>query len=464
MNMRFIIAFVALLIGYVSAIGAETLESALAATYLSNPQLLAKRAHSRAVHESVPQALAHWRPNLTLSLQGTHGHYEDSSASTSSHARTARLGGLGITQALYRGGRTVAATTEAEARVQAEWAQLLDVEQTVLRNAAQAYLDVVRDQAVLDLSINSEQVLRHQLVAARDRFRVGEITQTDVAQAEARLARTTAVRLAAEGTLQSSRATYEQVVGTMPGQLAFPHTPPNLPTSLSEAIESASSVNPVVNATEYAAQAAQHSIAQIRGELRPTVSLEGRLSRNWNQTDRDSRTESAEVMLTIKVPLYQQGAVYARLREAKHTASQRRLEGDQARRVAIETVTQAWEGLQSARTQIDSFQAQILAAKVALNGAKREAQVGSRTVLDVLNAEQELLDARVALVRAKRDQLYTAYKLLSAMGKMTASTLSLPVDLYDPNVHYRIVRAKWLGTSAAAEWDADVSGAGDKTE
>ncbi len=463
--MRLIIAFVALLIGYLSAIektGAETLESALAATYLSNPQLLAKRAHSRAIHESVPQALAHWRPHLTLSLQGSHGHYEDSSASTSSHARTARSGSVGITQALYRGGRTVAATTEAEARVQAEWAQLIDVEQTVLRNAAQAYLDVVRDQAVLALNMNSEQVLRHQLVAARDRFRVGEITQTDVAQAEARLARTTAVRLAAEGTLQSSRATYEQVVGTMPGQLAFPQAPPNLPTSLSEAIESAASVNPVVNATEHTAQAAQHSIIQIRGELRPTVSLEGRLSRNWNQTDRDSRTrtESAEVMLTIKVPLYQQGAVYARLREAKHTASQRRLESDQSRRVAIESVTQAWEGLQSARTQIESFQAQILAAKVALNGAKREAQVGSRTVLDVLNAEQELLDSRVALVRAKRDQLYTSYKLLSAMGRMTASTLGLAVDLYDPSVHYRTVRAQWLGTSAAAEWDADVSVSG----
>ena len=457
--MRLIIAFVALFIGYLSAIEkirAETLESALAATYLSNPQLLAKRAHSRAVHESVPQALAQWRPNLILSLQGSHGHYEESHASRSPHVRTARLGSIGVTQALYRGGRTLAATTEAEARVRAEWAQLVDVEQTVLRNAAQAYLDVVRDQAVLDLNINSEQVLRHQLIATRDRFRVGEITQTDVAQAEARLARTTAVRLAAEGTLQSSCATYEQIVGTMPGPLAFPHAPPHLPQSLSKAIEVALSVNPVVNATEYTAQAAQYNIAQVRGELRPTVSLEGRLSRSWNQTAHDSRTESAEVMLTVKVPLYQQGAVYARLREAQHTASQRQLESNQAQRVAIEAVTQAWEGLQSARTQIEAFQAQILAAKIALNGAKREAQVGSRTVLDVLNAEQELLDARIALVRAKRNELYTSYKLLSAMGRMTAGSLGLAVTLYDPHVHYRTVRAKWLGTSMAAEQDASL--------
>ncbi|VBB69311.1 Type I secretion outer membrane protein, TolC precursor [invertebrate metagenome] len=460
--MRLLIAVVALWIGYCSReaeIRAETLEGALAAAYASSPQLLAKRAHSRAVHEGVPQALAHWRPSLTLTLQGSHGSYGDSRTSASAHVRTARLSSVGITQALYRGGRTIAATTEAEARIQAEWAQLLEVEQTVLRNAAQAYLDVVQDEAVLDLNLNSEHVLQQQLTATRDRFRVGELTQTDVAQAEARLARTTAVRLAAEGTLQSSRATYEQVVGTQPGQLVFPHSPPNLPQSLSAAIEAAVAVNPAVNAAAYTAQAAQHGIDQIRGELRPTVSLEGRLSRSWNQVSHASRPEAAEIILTVKVPFYQQGAVYARLREAQHTASQRQLESDQVRRVAIESVTQAWEGLQSARAQIESFQTQIAAAKVVLNGVKREAQVGSRTVLDVLNAEQELLDSRVALVRALRDKLQAEYFLLTTSGRMTARNLSLEVEFYDPSGHYHTVRTQWLGTSSDAERDAHLANA-----
>lgn len=437
---------------------AETLAEALTAAYLSNPQLLARRAQGRAMHEGMPQALANWRPSLTLNLQGGRGRYEDSrSISSLDQIRTLRSGSVGITQPLYRGGRTVAATKEAEAKIHAEWAQLINVEQTVLKDAVQAYLDVVRDKAVLELDISNEQVLQRQLEATRDRFRVGEITQTDVAQAEARLARATATRLAAEGTLQSSRVTYERVVGTMPGNdLVFPPSPANLPQSLPEATEAAMAVNPLVNAAEYTARAAQHGVNRVQGELRPTVNLEGRLSRSWDQAYRDSRTEAAEIMVTVNVPLYQQGTVYARLREAKHIAGQRRLESNQAQRTAIESATQAWEEWQSTRAQIESFQAQIVAAEVALEGVKREAQVGSRTVLDVLNAEQELVDARVALVRAWRDELQAEYQLLTAVGRMTAKAIGLKVDIYDPNVHYRAIKDRWFGTSADAEQDAQL--------
>ncbi len=436
----------------------ETLEDALASTYLSSPQLLARRAQGRAVSESLPQALANWRPTLRLDLKGGRGHYENSSSSASStQFRTPRSGNVVITQPLYHGGRTVAATRQADARIQADWSELTNVEQTVLSGAAQAYLDVVRDTAVLGLGINNEQVLQRQLEATRDRFRVGEITQTDVAQAEARLARATATRLGAEGTLQVSRATYEQVIGSTPGMLTLPSGPPNLPRSLQEAVEAAMAANPLVSAAEHIEEAARHGIDLVHGELRPTVNLEGTLSRSWGQASRSLQTETTGIMLTVNVPLYQQGATYSRLREAKHAAGQRRLESDQARRSAIESVTQAWENVQSARAQIESFQTQITAAEVALEGVRHESRVGSRTVLDVLNAEQELVDARVALVQAERNTLLAEYQLLTAVGRMTAKDLGLTVEIYDPDVHARAIRNKWFGSSVEAEKDAELS-------
>ena len=433
---------------------AETLEEALTAAYLSNPQLLARRAQGRAVNESVPQALANWRPTASLSLTGTRGRYESSTSSPIEQVRTGRTGTVTVTQQLYRGGRTVAATRQAEAKVLADWAELTTIEQTVLKETVEAYLNVVREKAVLDLNINNEQVLQRQLEATRDRFRVGEITQTDVAQAEARLARATATRLGAEGTLQSNRATYERLVGAAPGALTFPPVSSRLPQSLQEATEAALSTNPDLKKAEYTAQAARHGIDLVRGALRPTVSLEGKLGRTWDQSSRDSRSESAEILLKVNVPLYQQGAAYASLRESKHTAGQRRLESDQARRTVTESVTQAWENLQSARAQIDSFRTQITAAEVALEGVKRESQVGSRTVLDVLNAEQELVDARVELVKAEHTELLNEYQLLSAVGRMTARDLALAVDVYDPAAHYHAVRNQWVGSSAEAEKDA----------
>jgi len=435
---------------------AETLEEALTAAYLSNPQLLARRAQGRAVNESVPQALANWRPTAKVSLSGARGRYESSTSFPIEQIRTGRTGTVTVTQPLYRGGRTVAATRQAEAKVLADWADLTMIEQTVLKDTVEAYLTVVRDKAVLDFNINNEQVLQRQLEATRDRFRVGEITQTDVAQAEARLAGATATRLGAEGTLQSSRATYERLVGAAPGALAFPSASPHLPQSLQEATEVALSANPDVKKAQYTAQAANHGIDLVRGELRPTVSLDGMLGRTWDQSSRDSRTESVEVLLKVSVPLYQHGAVYARLRESKHTAGQRRLESDQARRTVIETVTQAWENLQSARAQIDSFHTQITAAEVALEGVTRESQVGSRTVLDVLNAEQELVDARVSLVKAEHTELLAEYQLLSSVGWMTARDLGLAVDVYDPETHYHAVRDQWVGSSAEAEKDAKI--------
>lgn len=408
---------------------AETLDEALTTVYQFNPQLLAQRMQGKVIGETLPQALAGWRPSVSLDVKEGRGRYENNSLIAQESVRVTHSGNVTITQPVYRGGRTVAATKQAMARIDAESFQLTNVEQTILQEAVKSYLDVVRDQAVLELNINNEQVLQRQLEATRDRFRVGEVTQTDISQAEARLSRAAAARLASSSDLQVSKAIYERIIGTTPDStLAFPSRPPNnLPLSLQEVIESAME-NPLVGVARYAEKAAQHGIDLVRGELFPTVNLVGVLSRNWTQGTRDLRSETAEVMLRVNVPIYQQGLTYSRLREAKYTANQRRLEFDYIKRAATETATQAWEELQSTLAQIHAFQTQVMAATIALDGVKHEAQVGSRTVLDVLNAGQELVDAKVSLIRARRDSLQAEYQLLSAIGKMTAKNLGLFIE------------------------------------
>lgn len=434
--------------------GAETLEEALMAAYRTNPQIEARRAQARAADEAVPQALAGWRPTVTFSGSAGRGAYETNGLAPPEQIRTPRSASLTVSQNIYNGGKTVAGTDKAEADVLADRALLLSVEQTVLSAAATAYLNVVRDQAVLKLNINNEQVLQRQYEAAQDRFRVGEITRTDVAQSQARLAKTKAARIQSEGTLESSRATYMRVIGTPPENLTPPKLSLNLPASLDEATATAQNNNPSVVAAMRTAQSADHNIELVRGGLRPTLAVDVKGSRDYRTSSRTSHSEANEAMLRLTVPIYEQGATYSRLREAKHTAGQRKLEVDDARRKAIEAAATAWDTLMSARAQTKSLQAQIEAAEIALDGVQREAQVGSRTVLDVLNAEQELLDARVSLVRAQRDESSAAFDVMAAVGRMTTQGLALPVERYDPEVHYRAVRNKWIGGDASADADA----------
>jgi outer membrane protein len=284
------------------------------------------------------------------------------------------------------------------------------------------------------------------LEATRDRFRVGEITRTDVSQAEARLAKATADRIKAEGDLKTSVAAYQSTIGSPPEKLQPPKQVSNLPTSLDEVVSLSSGRNPDVIYADYLERAAKDNVNLVFGELLPTVSLDGTAGRAWRSSAANSKTETIEGKVSISVPLYQAGEVDSRVREAKQTAGQKRLEAEQSRRTAIETGTKAWENLVSARARIESYGAQIKASEVALEGVTREAAVGSRTVLDVLNAEQELLDARVNLVKASRDEELAAYQVRSAIGTLTASHLNLPVKIYDKEKHYKDVRGQWFGT------------------
>ncbi len=425
---------------------AETLSDALATAYSTNPRLLAQQSQLQAVDETVSQALSNWRPNVTLSGDIEREYTRlNTRAANRDQVRTPRNGTLVITQPLFRGFRTVNGLSRAEANVRAQRAILRGIEQSILLQAATAYTAVVRDEAVLELKINNEQVLRRQLEATQDRFRVGEITRTDVSQAEARVSGATADRIQAKGTLQISRAAYFNVIGQAPGQLTPPETLGDLPKTLQQARKIANKDHPDIISAQFSERSAKEAVKVKQGELYPTLNVVGTVNRFWESTSNDSQLTTGEVRLDLSVPLYQKGTVYSELREAKVDAGRTRLDLENARRIVLANVSGAWETLTTTRARIKSFEAQIKAAEIALEGVQREASVGSRTVLDVLDAEQELLDAKVSLVRAQRDEVVASFQLKEAVGELTAENLSLPVDLFDPSAYYNSTRNKFLG-------------------
>jgi TolC family type I secretion outer membrane protein len=306
-------------------------------------------------------------------------------------------------------------------------------------------MNVLRDEAVLGLNRANEQRVSRQLQATQDRFRVGEITRTDVAQAEARLARAKADRIQAEGVLVNSREAYRRVIGDAPGTLVKPAIKLNLPANAEESRVMSRTNNPDVVNARYRETAAGHSVDRIRGELLPSVNLRGSVTTQHETTGNSEHRNTAALIAELTVPLYQKGSVYSRVREARQIHAQRRQELEDARRAAVESAASAWNALQTARAAVQSFQSEVRANEIALDGVQREALVGSRTVLDVLDAEQELLDAKVNLVRSERDELVARFELKAAVGSLTANELGLPVNLYDAERNYKRVRDKWFG-------------------
>ena len=431
----------------VSPASAETLQEALAKAYATNPALQSARASLRATDEGVAQAVSGWRPSLDAEATSSVKNQETNTSGGDAVNTKPKTLSLTLTQSLYAGGTTTADIEGAEHDVYAERARLVSEEQTVLLNAASAYLNVLRDQAVVELNIKNEQVLTSQLEATRDRFNVGEITRTDVHQAESRLAGATADRIQSEGNLKTSRANYANLIGDAPGTLETPILALPLPDSLDDALSLAEQSNPSVVAADFDYKSAQASVDSNKGGLLPSLDLTGTASRSLETSSKDYWANAAEAKLTLSVPLYQSGSVYSQLREARQTAAARRLDLDQARRDAAEEVRTAWETLASTNARIEAIKSQVLAAETALEGVQREASVGSRTVLDVLDAEQELLDARVNLVKSQRDETVAELTLLSSIGNLTAANMNLAVDFYNPQGHYQDVRNKWFGGS-----------------
>jgi len=419
-------------------------EDALSKAYSANPTLQQARAGLRATDEGVPAALSGFRPNV--SATGTVSDYsKETNTSTAKTELRPKTMSLNVTQPIFSGLGTVSSLRQAVNTVKATRARLLGTEQNVLLATATAYLNVVRDGAVLKLNANNEQVLGRQLDATQDRFKVGEITRTDVHLAEARLARARAERIGAEGQLEASKAAYVNIVGEAGGDFSAPDLKLNLPQSLDEALSWGRVANPRVVAAQYDELAAKESTNSARASLMPSVNLNASAKRSIDSVQNNYESDELTGTITLSIPLYQGGSAYSSLRRSKHQAAASRLALDQALRDTTEEIHRSWENNLTAWARIGAFETQVKASETALEGVEKEASVGSRTVLDVLDAEQELLDARVNLVRSQRDATVAALTLLSSVGRLSAKELKLPVDLYDAEGHYQDVKWKMFG-------------------
>jgi len=448
------------LIATAAGASAETLKSALARAYENNPDLNQNRASVRARDEDAPKAAAGMRPKASINANagpqsssvripagrnqstGQRQYYEDA------YIGYPRGAALNLSQTLFDGGRTANSVRQAESSVLAARAGLRQTEQTILQNAATAYMNVLRDAAILKLRENNVKVLEEQLRLTRDRFGVGEVTRTDVAQAEASLAQAHSDVYAATAVLKISAATYRQFVGADPGRLEPAQGVEGLlPQSLNEAIDIALAESPAVVNAEHQIDAAALAVKVAEGALAPTLSLQAQISPQWDSFlgFPGSRQFSAQATGSLSIPLYQGGSEYAGVRQAKEQLGQARLNADLQRDSVRVNVVTGYAQLQSAKAAIISNLAAVKAAELALAGVRNEALVGQRTTLDVLNAQLALLNARVNLVVSQRDRVVASFAALAALGRLSARELQLDVAEYEPAIHFDQVKDRWFG-------------------
>ncbi|MEL6298763.1 MAG: TolC family outer membrane protein [Pseudomonadota bacterium] len=427
---------------------ADTLNQALAAAYKNNPEIDAERARLRATDEGVAIANSGFRPDISASVNvGVQNTNTVPDSPTEGRSRP-RGYALNLNQTLFQGFQIVNSVNEAEANVRAGQETLRDVEQRVLLQAATAYVDVVRDLAILRLRQANLTFLQRQLQATQDRFQVGEVTRTDVAQARAaRAAAASAIDLA-RANLRASRARYRQAVGQAAKNLREPRLPSRLlPKTVAQAIAVARRQNPAVIRALYLEQAARFTVARITGQLAPSVTLEAQYSKQRDSTAASELNEQGSLTARMNIPLYQGGETYAQIRQAKHQHVGRIQDIETARQQVRSDAVSAWSLFLASQAQLTSAQVQVDANRIALQGVQEEERVGQRTLLDVLEAQQTLLDSEVALSTTRRDIVVNAYTLLSAMGRLDGIQYRVASKLYDPDVHYHEVRRKWFGLS-----------------
>jgi outer membrane protein len=426
---------------------ADTMEAALLRAYQNNPQLNAQRASVRAIDENVPQALSGYRPKVTMTASGG-GQYTN-------QLSVGRIGegpqgphavGATVTQTLFNGDQTANKTRAAESQVLGAREGLRLLEQSVLLAAATIYMDYLRDAAILEVQRSNTRVLEETLKQTRQRYSAGLVTPTDVAQSEAQLAAGRSQELAAEANLTTTRANFRRIIGNEPDQLA-PGSPVDryLPETLRDAADLSLAENPNVTAAMYGIDVNFLNVKVNEGALFPTVTLQASVQKNWQQTITSVRQSSASAVAQVSVPIYQGGAEYSLIRQSKETLEQQRLNLEQVRDQARADLITAWGQLLAGKAQVASTQSQVSASEIALLGTRKEATVGQRTVLDVLNAQQAVVNARVALVTAQHDRVVASYAVLSAVGRLSPQVLHLATPGYDPSVHYHQVRDNWVG-------------------
>lgn len=431
----------------------ETLQDALVSTYNTNPQLLTERANLRAVDEGVPQALAGWRPTVTFNGSAGMERSENSPAappnSPAHQSLQPKTYSLTMTQQLYNGGNTVAKTAAAEDQVQSERARLIATESTSLFNAASSYLDVLRDQAVVQLDRNNLAVLQRQLDITNDQFRVGQVTRTDTAQAESAVANAQAQIQSDTGTLDNDSANYTHQVGHPPVNLVQPKIElAAFPKTRDQALTMASTENPNVVAAQYSEDAARDTVAATKAQLLPSLALVGNVGRLQESQLNGREQTNLSGIAQLTVPLYEAGNIWSQSRQAIENVGKAEGTTDDARRTAVQSATQSWDTVAAATATIASLTTTINAAKIALDGITQQQQVGQRTVQDVLIQQQTLFTDQVNMAKAQHDLAVAQLNLYQQVGRLNAIDLKLPVKIYDVNVHYKSVRNKAIGFDA----------------
>ncbi len=443
-----------ILIGAPPTAQAETLYEALAAAYAVHPLINQERAVVRATDEQLAQAQSGFRPRVSanadygLTTQNTgdaefltsSGAVPSESQILANRRNTQRNDGLfhpygynlQISQPVFDGFSTFGAIREAKANIGAARENLRAVEQRVLLDGIKAYTGVLRDRALTTLRENNLKILARELTATRERFAAGEMTKTDVAQAESRKARAAADLDLARANLRTALAEYERAVGHPATSLVPPPAADSvLPGSLEEAISISAAENPDVVEAAYMERASQHQITQLRGELLPQVTINASHQERYDFSNTIENQQNQSVTARLSMPLYTGGELEARIRAAKQQR-QGRLEGiEQARQLMRAQTIAAWSQLVANRSQLQAVEQQVHAAQEALTGVREEQRAGQRTLIDVLNAEQELLDSQVTRERARRDLVVASYAVLSSIGRLTADQLALGVELYD---------------------------------
>ncbi|HET6654854.1 MAG TPA: TolC family outer membrane protein [Gammaproteobacteria bacterium] len=428
------VSFFVLLAAVALPAGATTLHETLATAYRNNARLQAERSALDATEDQVDTAQSGWKPrvNVTASAGRTHidGTFSSIFGAFSEPGAPSVLPltlqgsavGIAVQQPLYEGGRTSAAINQAQSLVSVQQAKLQNTEQEVFLSAAQAYINVLTDQAVLRLERHNVKVLKEQLQSAQANFNNGEATRTDVAQSEARLAGARAQVIQARGDLREARATYRRVVGVPAQNLQPPAELKYLPASLAEARQLAAHNYPVI-AAKYAVQAAHYNVETLKSRLSPSLALTGSYTHANDPQFAFAQLNQAQIALTLSIPIYQGGALHAQTSQARHLAAQRHNQLIDAERRAVEQATRAWQALQTASAALKAIQSQISAAQIAFKGVTSEHRVGERTQLDVLNAQQDLLTAQVSLARARGNMRIAAYALKAATGNLTADAM-----------------------------------------
>ena len=435
---------------------ADTIEAALVRAYQNNPQLNAQRAQVRFTDENVPQALSGYRPKVAVTASAGY-QYTDTLSTQGGNATTPGKDQYSRRQsaAQRRRHRHADALQRPADREQDQGGgepgfrrarSLAGARTDRAAQAATIYMDYLRDSAIVEVQKSNVRVLEQTLKQTRDRFNVGEVTRTDVAQSEAQLAAGKTQLLTAEANLKTTRSNFRRIIGNEPENLA-PGSPVDrfLPGTLPAAVELGLTQNPNVTAAMFGIDVSYLQVKVAEGALLPTVTLQASVQQSYEQSLIQYRSFGASAITQLSVPIYQGGAEYSLIRQSKETVAQQRLVLDQTRDQTRANVVTAWGQLVAGKAQVQSAQSQVAASEIALNGVREEAKAGQRTTLDVLNAQQALVNARVALVTAQHDRVVASYSVLNTIGRLSPQVLNLPTTVYDPSVHYHQVRDSWAG-------------------